>query len=117
MTNDDEVMAFIEHALMEETRSYVERGRTLRDFGSEEVLDLWVAYVERWFHHRSDSNLREMDDAASELRLRELPIPEDRLGPVLEQLREERMRDQRPFDEETRQQLRDYLEARDKPQN
>jgi len=117
MTSDDEVMAFIEHMQMEETRSYVERGRTLTDFGNEEVLDIWVAFIERWFRDRSDSNLREMDDADSELRLRGLPRPEDRLGPLLEQLREESMRDQRLFDEETRQQLRDYLEARDKPQN
>jgi len=49
MTSDDEVMAFIEHMQMEETRSYVERGRTLTDFGNEEVLDIWVAFIESGF--------------------------------------------------------------------
>ena len=45
---DEEIEAFIAHALMNETKSYLERGRALKERGDEELKNLWAALVERW---------------------------------------------------------------------
>jgi len=93
MNDNDDIEEFIQYALMEETRSYLERGRSLAHVSKEELFDLWSAMVRRWFYDRSKSNQRDMDDAAAEIRFRGLDMPEDRLGSLIEEMREENRRD------------------------
>ena len=121
MTSDpsdyDVANAVLQHALMEETRSYLERGRALKGHTDEEVLDICVVTVERWFHDRVDQNQRDMDDAAAEIRLRGLESPEDRLKPMTDKMREEILRDPRGLTERAMRQIQDFIDARDNPQN
>jgi hypothetical protein len=118
MTNNREHDdSFLQHALMEETRAYVERGRVLKDLNDQDIMNICVAAVERWFGDRSDKNQREMDDVAAEIRLRGLEMPEERLKPLTEKMREEMLREPRGLNEKTRKQIREFIEERDKPQS
>jgi hypothetical protein len=104
-------------AAREETRSYVERGRALKDLGDEELVNIWVAMVERWFRQRSPQNQRDMGDAAAELRLRDIEVPEERLGSLMDEIREENQRDKRRLDDETKQQMLAFIGKRKGPFN
>jgi hypothetical protein len=117
MADHEESNEFLDHALMEETRSYVQRGRALKDSVDGDVLDLCVAKVERWFYDRSEQNLQSMNDTMAELRLRGLNMPEDRLEPLINNMREEIRRRPGKLNEKTKQQIRDFVEARTKPSN
>jgi hypothetical protein len=108
---------FLDHALMEETRLYVERGRNLKDRSDEDVLNVCVATIERWFPDRSEPNQQAMNDAMAELRLRGLDLPEDRLKPLLDKMREEMRSQPGGPNGKVRQQIRDFVEARNKPPN
>jgi hypothetical protein len=76
---DDLAVQYLHHALMNETREYVLRGRALAEWSDAEVQDLWVATFERWFGERTTEHQRNNDDAAAELRHRKLEPPYDRV--------------------------------------
>jgi hypothetical protein len=58
-----------------------------------------------------------MNDAMAELRLRGLDLPEDRLKPLLDKMREEMRSQPGGPNGKVRQQIRDFVEARNKPPN
>jgi hypothetical protein len=76
---DDLAIESLQHAQMNETRDYVERGRALASQTDDEVKSVWVAMFEKWFDEKTPENARNMDDAAAELRLRDLEPPYDRV--------------------------------------
>jgi len=117
LSSEKDAESFLQHALMEETRSYVERGRALKDHSDSAVADIWVATVERWFEARTSETQRQMDDASAELRLRDIKEPADRVASLLAQMKEEIRRDPRELNEKTKQQILDFVAGRDKPQN
>jgi hypothetical protein len=50
---DDISSEFLHHALMNETRDYLARGRRLVGSSDHELQDVWVAAFERWFEQRT----------------------------------------------------------------
>ena len=87
--NDALASSYLQHELLNETRDYLERGRALADIDDAEALDGWVTAFEVWFEKRTKKNVRVMDDAAAELRLRGLDQPEDRVKSKINTLRTE----------------------------
>jgi hypothetical protein len=81
MSNDPDDLAgeFLAHAQMNETTDYLQRGRELAHLSDADVADTWVTRFKAWFAEKSPAATRDMDDAAAELRLRDLPIPEERV--------------------------------------
>jgi hypothetical protein len=66
---------FLQHELMNETRTYIERGRRLQTLSNDEIVNTWVATFGRWFGEKTAGNSQDMDDAAAEIRLRGLEMP------------------------------------------
>src|SRR5258706_4804560 len=83
---DDRAIELLHHAQMIETRDYVERGRELARQTVDEIKSVWVAMFERWFDEKTAENRRNMDDAAAELRLRDLEPPYDRVKAKTDEL-------------------------------
>ena len=78
---DEEGLAeeFIHHELMNEARAYVERGRKLQTLTNDEILDTWTALFERRFDSKAAEIARDMNDAATEIRLRGIEMPYERV--------------------------------------
>jgi hypothetical protein len=74
-------------AHMNQAQSYLERGRYLKNHSDSELLETWVEAFERWFGSRSCQTGRKMDDVATEIRLRGLAIPYDRVRPQIDHLK------------------------------
>ena len=93
MTSDQEQLgdnlaeSYIQHELMNEPEHM--RGRRLGRSSDQDVLDVWVATFERWFEHRTIENTQNMDDAAAELRSRDLQAPYEQVRPKIDVLRTE----------------------------
>lgn len=116
MNDDDDLFEeFLRYALMEETRSYLERGRTLAHLGKEELFVLWTTLVERWFYDRSEMNQRDMDDAAAEIRFRGLDMPEKTLDSFFEKIKEQVRLHPQGKNEKTKQQILHFFAGRKHP--
>jgi hypothetical protein len=116
---DNDIAAeYLHHALMNETRDYLARGRGLAGSSDQEVRDVWVAAFERWFEQKTDGNARNMDDAAAELRLRELEPPYDRVKAKTEEIQAaiKRLGPDAPS-ETLDQTISEFLVVRSKPKN
>jgi hypothetical protein len=57
---DDLAVEYLHHALMNETREYLARGRSLAGSSNSEVEEVWVATFGRWFDERTAENVRNM---------------------------------------------------------
>jgi hypothetical protein len=119
-TADEDALAteFLQHALMNETREYLSRGRMLSESSDEELQEIWVATFERWFAERTAENTRNMDDAAAELRLRNLEPPYDRVKDTTEKIQAEikRLGPNSPSESLDRS-IDEFFAARKKPKN
>jgi hypothetical protein len=116
---DDDISAeYLHHALMNETRDYLARGRRLAASSDQEVQNVWVAAFERWFEQKTAENVRNMDDAAAELRLRNLEPPYDRVKAKTEELQAaiQRLGPNAPS-ASLDQTIDEFLVARSKPKN
>ena len=115
---DDLAIELLHHAQMIETRDYLERGRALASQTVDEIKSVWVAMFERWFDEKTAENRRNMDDAAAELRLRDLEPPYDRVKAKTDELQAEIKRlGPDAFSEELDEEIDEFLEARKKPKN
>jgi hypothetical protein len=117
-TVDDLAESYFQHELMNETRAYIERGRSLKRSSDQDVLEFWVATFERWFEHRTTENTQNMDDAAAELRLRGLEALHEEVRSKIDVLRAEAERlgpDAQP--EGLDQRIKDFLAALRGPKN
>jgi hypothetical protein len=85
---DDVAIYFMRYAMMQASRDYIARGRSLAGYGDSAVQDVWVAAFERWIEQKNVVNARNMDDAAAELRLREMDPPYDRVKAKTDKLQE-----------------------------
>src|SRR5215475_14490706 len=97
MSIEDELRIFQELCEMEEARSYLERGHALKDRIDEDLFEIWVATVQRWYPSRSDALERDMNDAAAEIRLRNLTIPTKRLRSLMQMISSEASTSAAPF--------------------
>lgn len=97
--------AFLQSELMDETRTYLTRGRQLASSDTEAVSGLWTAAFKKWFATRAPEDARNSDDAAAELRLRGMKPPYDRVQAELAAMRAEIARDY-PADEEWSETIR-----------
>lgn len=67
--------AFTADREMEQTRSYLERGRSYKGLTSEELQAAWVAAGEAFIGRDDQSKVREFKDLDAEYRLRETASP------------------------------------------
>jgi hypothetical protein len=77
--SDDDSLAgaSLQHALMNETKDYLERGRRFAKSTFEDLNREWVAAFNGLFVDGDRSRRRDMDDAAAEIRLRGREPPYD----------------------------------------
>jgi hypothetical protein len=114
--NDDDVAAFLQHELMNETKAYLERGRRFSAVLPDELAAQWVIAVRAWFGVRSDVHQRELDDLTVELSLRELPIPEDQIpAERAAMMKEIEQAGADSLSDEARQRISDFIASRRKP--
>jgi hypothetical protein len=71
---------FMQHALMEETKEYLQRGRQHVSLQLAELNDRWVTAFRDWFNHKEQEHGNQerviaIDDLSAELRLRGLEPP------------------------------------------
>jgi len=76
--NDDNpalAEAYLQHELMNKTKTYLDRGRRFAQLDVTQLADRWIAVFTAYFaqHYRKQGD--EMDDLAAELRLRGLDPP------------------------------------------
>jgi hypothetical protein len=90
--SDDDALAeaSLQHALMNETKDYLERGRRFAKSKFEDLSREWVAAFNALFADGDRSRRRDMDDAAAEFRLRGREPPydtvQDRIAEIRDQL-------------------------------
>jgi hypothetical protein len=115
---NDIAMEFLHHAQMNETRDYLARGRSLAGSNDSQILDVWVVTFEVWFERRTDEARRNMDDAAAEIRLRNLEYPYDRVKAQVETLQAaiKRLGPNAPSESLDRAEA-EFFAARSKPKN
>jgi hypothetical protein len=114
---DDLAIESLHHAQMNQTRDYVERGRALASQTDEEVKSVWAVTFEKHFAERTKDSVRNMNDAAAELRLRDIDLPVERVQETFDAL-QAALREAGPdafegLDEENAA----FLAARAKPKN
>jgi hypothetical protein len=115
---DDLAIELLHHAQMNETQDYVERGRGLEQHTDEELKAVWAATFEKHFAKPTKESARNMNDAAAELRLRNIDLPVERVQETFDALQAEIKKagpdaPSKILDEE----IDEFLEARKKPKN
>jgi hypothetical protein len=78
--------AFIQHELMDETASYLSRGRSLHQLDDEAVKLGWTAAFKRWTDKEPNDQIK-LEDWAAELRIRNIDPPLDRVSNELDAMR------------------------------
>ncbi|MGX7742762.1 hypothetical protein [Rhodopseudomonas parapalustris] len=108
---------FLQSEDMKETRDYLSRGRLLSKVSDAELGERWVETFKVWLRGEFLIALRDMNDAAAELRLRNVDIPYDRVESEMESI--ERAFIQFAPDARTSvdQRIEEFLLARRKPIN
>lgn len=79
---------FLNNEEMNETRDYLIRGRYLKNLSEQELKDAWVDRFEAWFDGHDRAEEGKMNDAASELRLRDLSFPYERIPHQMRYIRQ-----------------------------
>jgi hypothetical protein len=90
MSDDDFDLTseFLQSEDLRETRDYLSRGRALSNVSDGELGERWVATFKVWLRGEFLVALRNMNDAAAELRLRDLEIPYDRVESEMESIQQ-----------------------------
>jgi hypothetical protein len=89
MSDDLEIVAYLQSQRLDETARYVRRGRLLVGLDDEELRRQWVLLFKQWIaEYGSDHDHQERDDIESELQLRGLVPPFDRVTDELAVMRE-----------------------------
>jgi hypothetical protein len=118
MNPEDEAAAFLQSRLLEETQSYLIRGRRFSEILPDELAARWVIAFKAWSAARGDVQRREMDDLSAELRLRDLPLPEDQVrAEITAMAKEIEQAGPDSLSDEARQRIADFMAARRKPAN
>ena len=66
---------YLQHALMNETKAYFDRGRRFANVDVAQLNEKWVVIFKAYFADHNRQQGLEMDDLAAELRLRGLDPP------------------------------------------
>jgi hypothetical protein len=85
--------AFMDHQAMEETRSYLERGRRFEGLTDDALSTGWVAAFTAVCAHGDECRETDLDDFGAELGLRKLARPEHLIHPRAMQAAQKRVRD------------------------
>jgi hypothetical protein len=118
MNPDDEAEAFLQSRSLEETQSYLIRGRRFSEVLPDELAARWVIAFKAWAAVRDDVHRREMDDLSAELRLHDLPLPKDQVQAEIAAIAKEiEQAGPDSLSDEARQRIADFMAARRKPAN
>ena len=105
---------------MDGTKGYLERGRRLQGLTDEQLATRWIADFRAWLGSRSapddPGNSTEMDDAAAELRLRNVEPPYDQVRDEVKAMVQE-VRQAAPDNPAVSEKVREFLQDLDKPRN
>jgi hypothetical protein len=89
MSEDPEMLAYLESLRLGTTAKYVRRGRSLAQIDDEELRARWVRLFKLWIaDYGSEHNHQEREDIESELQLRGLVPPFERVPGELAVMRE-----------------------------
>jgi hypothetical protein len=69
------VQAFLDHQAMEETKSYLERGRRFESLADDDLGKRWAAAFTAVCAHGDETREADLDDLGAELGLRNLERP------------------------------------------
>ncbi len=89
MPNDkikEELFALFANSKMEATQSYLARGRLLNSESNEDLKVQWIAQLTAMADATSQFDRQLMDDLESELGLRGIEIPADKVPKVVDRL-------------------------------
>ena len=86
------VQAFLDHQAMEETRSYLERGRPFEGLADDALGKQWAAAFTAVCADGDDSRHTDLDDLGAELGLRNIERPAHLVHPRAMQAAQERER-------------------------
>ena len=88
MNPEEQVDAFLQNDALEKAQAYARRGRRHAQLPTGELTDLWVVAFKVWAADLHNPLLRAMvDDLESELALRGLTPPHDRVKDAADKLR------------------------------
>ena len=105
------------HVLMNQTRDYLTRGRSLANSSDLELQEIWVAAFDRWIEEMAPQNARNIEDAGAELGLRNLELPYARVTDKIKRFQaEKRFNPDTPSDAFDRS-IDEFFAARKKPKN
>ena len=75
----EEVEATLENEAVERLEEYVRRGRRLQPLWNVDLIDAWVSIVNQWADGSTDFSDQNLDDCESEMILRGIEPPFDRV--------------------------------------
>jgi hypothetical protein len=94
-TIDAIAQAFMDHQAMEETRSYLARGRRFERLSVEDLNKGWAAAFTSVCADDDQSRVTDLDDFGAELGLRQLEKPDHLVHPDAMRIAQERVRNAR----------------------
>jgi hypothetical protein len=79
--------ALLQNALLEETGSYLTRGRRFENLEIGQLNEVWAKAIRQFVRQQVGPHVRDMDDAGAEIRLRGAELPLGLVTAELDQLR------------------------------
>jgi hypothetical protein len=108
------VMAFLQSDQMDQTSSYLQRGRQFQQLSSSELEQAWFKAFRSWFETRESAREQRESDLSAEYRLRNLEIPHHLVKDLLAKMQEE-LRSYGPENPGVLAKIEMFLNSLDKP--
>jgi hypothetical protein len=109
--------AFMDHQAMEETKSYLERGRRFEGLSVEDLNRGWAAAFTAVCADGDRRRATDLDDFGAELGLRKLEKPDHLVRDAMK-IVQQRIRDARPeMFEAVKEAIGKFMDEMDKPKN
>ena len=82
----DELEALLKHERLEKVQNYTTRGRRFQLLPDTDLVDYWVLTMNHWADGSSEFTSQDIDDCQSELMLRRIDPPFDRVTKIWERV-------------------------------
>jgi hypothetical protein len=86
-TEKHEVEAMLEHENVDCLQDYLRRGRSLQHLDGNAVADRWASLMHLWADGSSDFSHQARDDCQSEMIIRGIELPFERIAEAWERIR------------------------------
>lgn len=82
----DELEALLKHERLEKVQDYTKRGRRFQLLPDTDLIDFWVLTMNHWADGSAEFTSQDMDDCESEMMLRRIDPPFDRVSKIWERV-------------------------------